>query len=354
MRRAFPDTTEFFSTWADQREEWPEGGFHIVSLSSLPHLARRLRDPRVDLIVVHSSPFAPWHLRAVSRAIFRRSALHGRIALVRNFGQQLLRLAPTAPVAVVDLDDPPVIPRSELFLLDRSTLYFKRELPPDHWRLFAGTVHWKIPTPRFRSIPRHQQRLSKVRPISLGVSAEVSEWNKVHAIPAADKTVDVFFAGRIGGSSTVRQRGLAELLSLRADGYVIDISDARLPIGEYLARCARARIVWSPEGLGWQSFRTYEAALCNAVPLSNRPTIELYKPLIAGIHALYYDPEPGALRQATASALADPLRLGQIAAAARGHVLAHHTQGAIAHHILARTLQAAGISAYADATAADP
>jgi len=345
MWRAFPDTTEFFSTWPDQREAWPDRGFHIVSLSTLSRLARALRNPGVDLIVVHSAPFAPWDVRAVSRSLFRRSALQGNIALIRSFGPQLIRRASTAPVAVVDFGDSPVVTRSELFLLDQATLYFKRELPPDHWRLFAGSVHWNVPTPRFRSVARHQKRLSKVRALSLGMSSEVFEWSRAQALPVADKTVDVFFAGRINGSSTLRQRGIAELLSLRADGYVIDVSDARLPIDEYLARCVRARIVWSPEGLGWQTFRTYEAALCNAVPLSNRPTIELYKPLSAEILALYYDPEPGALQQAAKSALADPVRLGRIAAAARDHVLAHHTPSAIARYVLEQTLQAAGVQA---------
>jgi hypothetical protein len=353
MWRAFPDTTEFFCTWPEQREN-PDSGFQVVSLSSLPRLMGRLQSPQTDLIVVHSSPFAPWHLRGISRSVFRRSALHGHVPFLRTLAPQLLRRKAVAPVAVVDLDDPPVIPRSELFLLDRATLYFKRELPPDHWRVFAGTVHWTVPTPRFRSIPRHQARLSKVRPISLGLSSAFLDWDRGHALPTAEKTVDVFFAGRVFGSSTLRRRGVEELRALQAEGYRIDLCDSRLPIDEYLLRCARAHIVWSPEGLGWQSFRAYEAALCGSVPMCNRPTIELYKPLVAGVHALYYEPEPGSLRRAIMLALAQPARLGQIAAAARDHVLAHHTPRAIAHHVLAQTLQAAGMSAYSDVTAAHP
>jgi hypothetical protein len=120
---------------------------------------------------------------------------------------------------------------------------------------------------------------------------------------------------------------------------VIDVCDQRLPIEEYLARCAAAWIVWAPEGFGWQSFRQYEAAFCGAVPLSNRPTIELHRPLVHAVHAFYYDPEPGALREVLTAALADRDRLRTIAQAGRRHVLFHHTPAAIARSVVERTLE---------------
>jgi hypothetical protein len=338
MWRAFPRTTQFFSTWPGEGHEDHSNGLHIVSLTQLPRLAALLRSAEFDLVVVHASQLAPWAPESISRTLFRRSTLDGHFPLFRRFGQQMIRCKVAAPIAVLDLDDPPVIARSDLFALDRARFYFKRELPPDYWRLFSGTLHARLPTPRFRSIAGHQARLAKIRPISLGLSAEIFEWSKRHELPKVEKTVDVFFSGRIMNSSMVRQRGIEELLALQADGYVIDVCEQRLPIEEYLARCAAAWIVWAPEGFGWQSFRQYEAAFCGAVPLCNRPTIELHQPLVHAIHALYYEPEPGALRDVLGAALADRDRLRTIAEAGRRHVLSHHTPVAIARYVAERTL----------------
>jgi hypothetical protein len=339
MWRAFPHTTQFYSTWPDERFQNDDRGFHIFSLKQLPGLTAALQSAEFNMVVVHSSPLAPWTLNSVSRTLFNRSAVEGHLPLFRRFGQQMIRCRVTAPIFVLDFDDPAVISRSDVFLLDKAKLYFKRELPADHWRLFAGTLHRSVPTPRFRSIVKHQNRLSKILPISLGVSPAISAWVQVYEIPKVKKSADVFFAGQIKNSSTVRPRGLEELLSLKAEGYVIDVCDQRLPIDEYLARCAAARVVWAPEGFGWQTFRQYEAALCGSVPLCNRPTIELHKPLVHGVHALYYDPEPGSLRQVLAVALAEREKLSMLGAAARDHVLAHHTPTAIARYVAERALR---------------
>jgi hypothetical protein len=249
-------------------------------------------------------------------------------------GAELLRRPAAAPIVVLDFEDATTIPRSNLFLLDKAALYFKRELPADHWQVFAGTAHWRVPTPRFRAQKRNRERIAKLRPISLGVPFGVARHVATSRPADGEKMIDVFFAGRIRDSSTVRERGFAELLALREHGYAIDVSDAALPLDEYLARCARAHLVWSPEGYGWQCFRTYEAAMCGTAPLCSRPGIESYAPLLEGVHAVYYDVEPGGLTRAVRAALADRARLRAIGAAAREHVLAFHTPAAIARHVV--------------------
>ena len=320
------------TTWPDERLQTTIAVSHLLARANTT-LGSRPSGAEFDMVVVHSSPTAPWERTRSVEFLFKRSTLQGRLPFFRRFGQQMIRYGVTAPIFVLDFDDPAVISRSDVFLLDKAKLYFKRELPADHWRLFAGTLHRSVPTPRFRSIVKNQKRMSKILPISLGVSPAISAWVQVYEIPKAEKSVDVFFAGQIKNSSTVRQRGLEELLSLKAEGYVIDVCDQRLPIDEYLARCVAARVVWAPEGFGWQTFRQYEAALCGSVPLCNRPTIELHKPLVHGVHALYYDPDPGSLRQVLSVALAEREKLSMLGAAARDHVLAHHTPTAIARYV---------------------
>jgi len=346
MWQAFPDTTAFYSTWYD--EPWhdetghtPERGLHIVSLAALPSLVRRLANSSVDLVAVHAPAFSPWGGRALVRTFFRRSVLGGNVPAFRGFGPQLLRGPVAAPVAILDYEDSTTIVRCNRFLLDKAAVYFKRELPADHWRAFAGTLHWRVPTPRFRAVPRNRDRIAKLRPISLGVPIEVAR--RVVASPPldGDKTIDVFFAGRIRNSATVRERGFEELVALRRDGYAIDVSEDTLPLDEYLARCARAHLVWSPDGFGWQCFRTYEAAFCGAAALCCRTGIERYRPLIDGVHAIYYDVEPGELTRAVKAALADRARLRAIGAAARQHALAFHTPAAIARHIVDATMEMA-------------
>ena len=338
MHQAFPTTTHFYSTWPGEKHFDPEHGRHIVKLANLPTLLGRLADPAYDLVVVQSLPFAPWSFRALNRSLFRRESLHGAGSLIRSFGPQLLRGRIAAPLAVLDLDDSSVIDRANAFLLDRASVYFKRELPPDHWNLFNGTLHWRVPTPRFRTKSIHRERIAKMLPISLGAPFGMFEHALPQPLEAADKTVDVFFAGRIHASSTLRERGMGELMALREEGYRIDIPDRPLSQEEYLERCRRAWLVWSPSGYGWQCFRLYEAALCGSVPLANHPTIEQYHGLIDGEHALYYRAEPGGLTRAVRSALANRERLAAIAGAARTHVLAYHTPAAIAGHIAATTL----------------
>ncbi len=333
LKDALPDRTTYFSTSFVAPEADPHKGVYPVSLRTLPLLARMVRDPSTSLIVCHPTFYAPWHWRWLSRAVFDRRTLQGHLPIARMFGPQVLRFGANAPVAVLDLEDLPVIQRSHVFLLDRARVYFKRELPPDYWRLFLKTAHANLPTPRFRRSQRQKRRVEKIRPMSLGLPPQFEPPSA-----PAEKTTDVFFAGQVQNTSFVRERGFAELMALRANGYSIDIPEQSLPRAEFYARCARAWLVWSPEGLGWDCFRHYEAAACGSVPVINQPTIERHEPLRRNEHAIYYDVERGALSAAVASALADKPRLLAMAAAARGHVLEHHSRRALARHVIETTL----------------
>jgi hypothetical protein len=336
MWHAFPETTEFYSTWPDESFAAPSRGRHIVSLATLPGLARRIADPNFDLIVAHAPASAAWSPRGLARTLFRRGVFRGNLAMVRGLGTELLRRRGAAPLAVLDFEDSIGIERSNLFLLDKTALYFKRELPMDHWQVFARTAHRRVPTPRFRAIERNRERIAKLRPISLGLPLGAAE-RLIASPPSADKTIDVFFAGRVHDSSTVRQRGFEELMALRGEGYAIDIADTPFAFDEYLARCARAHLVWSPEGFGWQTFRMYEAAICGVAPLASRPSIERFRPLVEGVHAVYYDTEPGELARTVRAALGDRDRLRAIGRAARDHVKAFHTPASIARHVVEMT-----------------
>lgn len=323
---ALPKETLFYST------QWPNVELDPTQIiPSLGALIGVLGRGDVEMVVVFPGFSAPWSLRHLNRSIFSRRLLEGRSPLIRAIAPELLRWRGRAPVVVVDLEDLPVINRNNLFLLDRCALYFKRELPADHWRVFLKTAHDNLPTPRFRAKPVQARRVAKLRPISLGLPRPS---RGLLPLSAREKRSDVFFSGRIADSSTLRAQGLAELRALAGQGVAIDIPEAPLPREAFYQRCAEAWLVWSPEGFGWDCFRHYEAAACGSVPLINQPTIERHAPLLAGEQALYYEPEPGGLTRAVEAALADRAALSRIAAAGQAHVMAHHTIDALARHIV--------------------
>ena len=138
----------------------------------------------------------------------------------------------------------------------------------------------------------------------------------------------------------LRVAGIAELKGLVRHGVRIDFAEDRLALGEFLRRAAAARMVWSPEGLAHDCFRHYEAAACWSVPVINPPGIERHRPLLDGVHALYYAVEPGGLSRTIRQALREPDRLAVMGRAGRRHVLRYHTYAALADYVLAETAAA--------------
>lgn len=338
-------TVHVFGSYADadvmtlwtnsKRLTWGPPSFRHFSLRTFLDLRRRMKAGEIDLLVVFPPRYPPWSPRSLFAAL-RDDPLHGLAAMLRTTGVWFVRFLPrNVPLAVVDIDDSFALRRHTFFLLERATLVFKRELPIDHWQMFFGSAHADLPTTRIRRRARLKRFLAKVRPATIGL------WHEsLPGIPEdrpPEKTVDVFFAGQVEPSSTVRREGIAQLRALAARGYVIDVVEDRLPYDEFVARLGRAWLAWSPEGFGWQCYRHYEAPLAWTVPLMNLPRIVRSHPLEEGVHALHYEVEGDGLTRAVEAALADKPRLLKIAAAAREHVRAHHTFKALCARVIAET-----------------
>jgi len=340
LKHAYPGQVSFFSTLSDAPGV-PQDDGSFVPLAGIAALWHAVNDPATSLVVCRPTFYSPWHWRWLTRILFDRRTLWRLHYYSHSLGPQLLRRRIPAPLAIWDDADLPLINRSSFFLMDRCLLYFKRELPPDHWRVFMKTGHSNLPTARFRKSARYRARIEKLRPVPLGFPTPA-------LVPFPDtstpKSVDIFFAGSVEGSSSVRMAGLRELSALRDRGFVVEVADKPLDRAEFYRRCAQALLVWSPEGHGWDCFRHYEVAGCGSVPLINRPTIERYQPLRDGEHAIYYDVEPGELMRAAAAALADKSRLESMGQAARAHCLAHHTAEAISRYVVRTTLEAASVA----------
>jgi hypothetical protein len=321
MKSAFPERTTLLSTY--HRLLKPLEFYQPFSLRSAWQAWRRIRRGEIDLIVVAVPAYAPWNFRQLKAILGPPFNPLG--SLVRIWGIQALRVvATTTPIVAIDNEDSRTIASHNLFLLDKARLFFKRELPVDRWQVFQHTAHAGIPGYRFRMKPRNRRRVEKLRPLSLGVTPS---WQVPAQMNFPTKTADVFAALTLEGGTTVRNEGIVQLRALKAQGVAVDIAKDRLAPADYAARMSRAWLTWSPEGLGWECFRHYEAPLMCSVPVINTPTIARYRPLVAGVHAVYYSPdEPGGLANAIKAALADKARLRAMAETARAHVLAHHVR----------------------------
>ncbi len=297
---------------------------------------RALRADAYGLVIAHAPAYSAKQgsvLRFAARRPFARGpALFLRAVLVRL-------VPPQVPIVMLDLEDAPIIHANNLPLLDRALLCFKRELPADRARVFMGNRAPALPDASSRIAKPLATRLAKLRPISSGLSdAVLAEAPK----QPARKSVDVFFAGRIAGSSTLRQSGARELIHLASRGVQVDFVSQRMNLSDFLKHAAAARLVWSPEGFAHECFRHYEAAACWSAPVINMPGIERYKPLLQGIHALYYSVEPGGLTRTVIDALRRPERLLTIGRAAHRHALRYHSHAALVRYVLSETEAALG------------
>ena len=236
-------------------------------------------------------------------------------------------------LAAVDMRDSPIIDNSRFGALRQAVCYFKRELPQNPANAFLYTTARTEENGNVYHVTFFQNLVGKLRPISIGVGNATVQ--KCQGFPIA-KSVDVFFAGQVRDRPN-RQAGLKQLERLQAEGYRVDITRELLPADEFLRRCAQARIVWSPEGFGWDCVRHYEAALAGSVPLLQSPTIRRYMPFEAGEQALYYYIEGEHLAETVRQALQNPERLAMMGWAARQHVLRWHTHEALARYIVEET-----------------
>jgi Glycosyl transferases group 1 len=324
-RYTVPEQTDFY--WIDRKSQ---PGVRLLGPVNFGRVLNRLWRGDYDLVVIGVPLLSPWHPRSWLTAL-RDWHVRAPAALFATFAVRYFHWFHRVPTAAIDLADTFGIRAHNFGLLGHCTAYFKRELPADRWQVFFRSGHWDLPGRRWRMRKRSQRLLSKLRPISLGTGATT-------ATMTMPKTSDVFFAGDVSPSSTVRSDGIDELLALRAEGIVVDVAEQRIPHHEFTERLASAWLAWSPSGYGWDCYRHYESGLLGTVALANYPTTYRYRPLEDGKHCVYYATEPGGLAAAVRAALADKPRLERMAAAAREHVLKHHTTRARIEYVVRVTL----------------
>jgi hypothetical protein len=261
----------------------------------------RTRNGAYDLVVlpaVHPEHRfdEPWH-KLVAKFILKRVARSGVVPGLVS------RLAGACPHVIVDTGDDRRLCETTIRLFPKSLLYFKRELDLDR-----------------------TARSGRVRPLPFFLPNET-------LIPRRwQKDIDVFFAGTL--CNGVRSDAVEAVRNLSTRGLRVVISSAPMPYPDFMDALARAWLVLSPEGYGWDCYRHYEACLAGSVPLINRPTYRRPLFLQDRVHCFYYYPTEGALVELLLAALANKDKLMRMAEAGRRHVLANHTRSAVARYML--------------------
>jgi len=332
FKRNLPDRTTLIFTGQNPTRV-ADIDCRVFSPALLPWLGRALSRAEWDIVFCYA-PVRPLWDRKHGLAVASKALLR-RLARPRTLGTAMLRLPASMPMVMLDLNDETLVPAHNLPLLDRALLCFKRELPLDGAKVFLDATRHLRSHRAVMASPFVARNLDKLRPISPAVAQETV---RLALATKPVKQVDVFFAGSI--NSSLRAQGLPVLRALQEEGYVVDVGESKLSMAEYLARCARAWLAWSPEGYGWECHRHYESSLCLSVPVLSQSGIRRYQPLRHGEHAFFYAPDGDGLRQAIITALADKQRLIKMAEAARAHVLRHHTHRRIVDHMLAESLAA--------------
>ncbi len=324
-----PAITDFYSV---HRAATPETR---LTLPRILILRKRLKAGWYDLVVYHirAKVSAPWHRHHAAWRIAFEIAMWSLASFYKIAWHcfHYVLSGTTTPLVIVDTQDAPRISKTESFWLDRCRFWFMRELPPNHMNLFLNMDRRCGDVVSIRRQKLLKRNFAKIKPFSLGFDPR--EAAPVAKAEAHERIHDVFYAGA-NRSTTVRQQGLEELKALRSAGLRVFIPEQHLSLPDFFRACAQSWLVWSPEGLGWDCHRHYEALMAYSVPLINSPTIERLWPLLAGEHCLYYRPEKGGLTEAIESALRDREALLKIAEQGRAHILRHHTRSQLVRHIL--------------------
>ena len=294
-------------------------------------VAKRIRG-RVYAAAFIAKPTRMWNPR---KAFWRNAWWYARRC---GRGPKSFRLRPLLahlqaagiPIAGIAATDTPVIDNSRFPILAAARVFFKRELPTNPANSFLYTSDRTEETGNITRIPFFQKGMTKLRPLSIGIRDERFA-QLVGQQPVKD--IDVFFAGSVPNRPT-RAIGLRELQRLEDSGFRVVVTDKKFSDTEYQRMAARSLVSWSPEGYGFECFRTYEVAALGSVPLLKCPPIIPHAPFRAGIDGIFYTHESIDLLDSAKVHLANRSRLEEMGRQAREHVRAHHCDSALAGYMV--------------------
>jgi glycosyltransferase involved in cell wall biosynthesis len=163
----------------------------------------------------------------------------------------------TTRIIVLDIDDSPMVSEAVLAIF-RPAIYFKRNLSRLDFESGKGL---------FQPLPMAVEPF----PTQPGV-----------------KDSDIFICGGYGTKS--RKAALQAARALQRKGWSVDIVEDPIPYQEYRRRVFAARTVFAFEGCGFHTWRMYEAAAAEAVPIINSPDSDTIHDFVDGENCLIVVP----------------------------------------------------------------
>ena len=217
---AFPEESAFFSTG----ENCPPPGPRLIR-----SLAELCQEHEFGEIEADRSPSESRLCRGRCATSTATSSLwrfiEGRSPLIRAIGLELSWRRHGARLIVLDHEDPAGDqPRQPLSCSNAATSGSSASRRPTIKSVFTKTAHAQLPTPRFRTKPRHARWVEKLRPLSIGLPLS-SEG--MLPLPPTEKRADVFFSGRVADSSTIRGAGCRTGGLAGEGGLTLDIPGLR-------------------------------------------------------------------------------------------------------------------------------
>jgi Glycosyl transferases group 1 len=163
----------------------------------------------------------------------------------------------TTRMVALDIDDSPTVSEAVLAIF-RPTIYFKRNLTRLDFESGKGF---------FQPLPM------AVEPFPTQPSVKDS---------------DLFICGGYG--TEPRKAALQAARALQRKGWSVDIVEHPIPYQEYRRRVFAARTVIAFQGCGFHTWRMYEAAAAEAVPIINSPDADTVHDFIDGENYLIVVP----------------------------------------------------------------
>lgn len=265
-------------------------------------------------------------LRHLARGGSSTFQLRPLLALLQRHG---------VPIGGIDRSDRPIIDNARFPILAASRFFFKRELPLNPANAFLYTGDRAEDTGNIARIPFFCDQLSKLEPLPLGISD--AHFADLQQITPERKEIDILFAGSVV-NRPLRKIGLAALERLKAEGYNVVALDHKLSRRRYFALLATSHLCWSPEGFGFDCYRTYEAAALGVVPVLKHPPIVQHQPLEEGGSAIYYRHETQDFYEKVKRALDDRRRLIAMGEAAREHIRTFHLSSRVAAAVVEKLI----------------
>ncbi|TAN41943.1 MAG: glycosyltransferase family 1 protein [Nitrospirae bacterium] len=239
---------------------------------------------------------------------------------------------------------------SEKFIIDiksdvNAIPFFRDEaLPvPDGLVIIdGGDAPLKIPSGNYVVCRRETTNAGNTIPLPMALPDEIFEW--ISAYDNEEKRYSVGFLGSFNEYSEGRRKLIEAIAEFYPDSLlkttVVPSEDNPNPHGrfnrnDYYRYMQRCRIVLNLPGLGFDTFRYWENAACNAVHIAQRMPIYIPNDFEDNKHILRFS-NADELRRAVDAVLEGKVHPDELVEAGREHLLKFHTTTKRAMYLLRR------------------